>query len=133
MRYRVDDLSGPPLDLAVAVTEKFAAEIREDTCYVWLPGYPPDPAEEIVYSPSTDFEIGEPIIKRAEISVCANKLDSRGAWHAQGSMDYVKTGDYGDDDPMMAYAHGNTLLIAAMRCYVKSRHGEYIDLDEEGI
>jgi hypothetical protein len=70
---------------------------------------------QYVFSPSTDWAQGGPIIEREGISWhCGNKS----SWHAYS---------YGSADNFS----GQTPLIAAMRCYVASKLGDEIELPEE--
>lgn len=69
------------------------------------------------YSPATDWADAGPIIERESISI-ERKHD--GWWMASCKYHYA-------DDPMYLVL-GDTPLIAAMRCYVASKLGEYVDV-----
>lgn len=118
MRYQVDTLTGAPLDLAVAMTEGLDAEIKGDGCHA------PEQMEywDYTYSPSTNWAIGGPIIEREHFLI----KPSNDQW--QCSVIIPRSGLF-----WATTGWGQTPLIAAMRCYVASRHGEYIDLDVEGV
>ena len=68
-----------------------------------------------VYSPSTDWSQGGPIIEREKIATRENGDSDE--WYACKRWDY-----YGKFGP--------TLLIAAMRCYVASKLGDNVELPE---
>lgn len=68
------------------------------------------------FSPSVDWDQGGPIIEREDIAMWP---DQEGGWFA--STDQGKSMDY----------HGETALIAAMRCYVGSKLGDTVDISEE--
>ena len=63
---------------------------------------------------STDWAQGGPIIEREKTAI---KENGYGHWFAK-----VGAGKW---------MHGPTPLIAAMRCYVASKLGDYIDIPEE--
>lgn len=72
-----------------------------------------------VYSPSTDWAQGGPIIEREMIETLYDTEDDPNIfWYARpvGAV---------------AYQEGPTPLIAAMRCYVASKFGDTIDIPEE--
>jgi hypothetical protein len=66
-----------------------------------------------LYTPSTDWSQGGPIIEREGITL-THQADQ---WSAQT-----------DDD---LFAYGPTPLIAAMRCYVASKLGDDVEIPEE--
>ena len=68
-----------------------------------------------VYSPSTDWAQGGPIIERKEIELVPKGMH----WDA-----------YADEDFHVPYS-GPTPLIAAMRCYVASKLGDEVEIPEE--
>lgn len=77
-----------------------------------------------VYSPSTSWHIGGPIIEREKICLTRPRWD--GQWTAllvyeDRSFDGVASVEF--DAP--------TPLIAAMRCYVQSRLGDEVEIPEE--
>ena len=71
-----------------------------------------------VYSPSTKWEHGGPIIEREKIGI---DCDDQGVWFA--SYDLSAETAWG--------ATGPTPLIAAMRCYVASKLGDEVNIPEE--
>ncbi len=66
-----------------------------------------------IYKPSTDWAQGGPIIEREEIGL---QCDPMGIWVSVMVMKSQK--------------HGQTPLIAAMRCYVASKLGDEIEVPE---
>lgn len=70
-----------------------------------------------VYSPSTDWSQGGPIIEREGISLEWSGWGGDEQWIA-----YLK-----HDDEFK----GPTPLIAAMRCYVSSKLGDEVDIPDE--
>ena len=95
------ELSGAALDWAVSKCE----------------GYRRDVDISDVFTPSRDWAHGGPIIDRWELDL--NKTGLR-TWRAKT----VSLGRYYD-------ALGPTPLIAAMRCYVKAKLGETIEVPSE--
>lgn len=65
-------------------------------------------------TPSTDWAQGGPIIERERIGI---RDDGGDGWAA--------------DDYIHATMHGDTPLIAAMRCFVASRLGDDVDVPKE--
>lgn len=68
-----------------------------------------------VWSPSTNWSQGGPIIEREKIGT-----HCYGRWSACGA-----------NMPSSKACEGPTLLIAAMRCYTASKLGDYVDVPEE--
>lgn len=74
-----------------------------------------------VYSPSTDWSQGGPIIEREKIRLDCPWPDSWNAGHKHASK----------IDGVTSWVDGPTPLIAAMRCYVSSKLGDTVDVPEE--
>lgn len=116
------ELVGPALDWAVAKCEEVTLSEHIDGLCSWL-------EHEVtgfwrVYSPSTDWEQGGPIIEREEISikyVVPAMRDS--VWQAFPSITAKGAGG--------RWGVGPTPLVAAMRCYVASKLGDEIEIPEE--
>lgn len=142
---KTSDLTGPALDLAVSRASN--PEGRDG--WGWFErdaeGFLFDPLNECRYSPSTDWAQGGPIIEREGITVvCAEgdySSELRGYetyWVADIGKQCANSvyGPQGDnwgtcfqiDDGCTS---GATPLIAAMRCYVTSKLGEFVDIPEE--
>lgn len=84
-----------------------------------------------VYSPSTDWSQGGPIIEREAIEIhpvyCDDKLF---CWEASGhNLEYDEVGEYinGSDHRQDSL----TPLIAAMRCYVTAKLGDKVEIPDE--
>ena len=71
----------------------------------------------VLFSPSTDWAQGGPIIEREKIDVGTSTC---GGWRAVMAT-----------EPEYTYGNGPTPLIAAMRCYVASKMGDEIEIPEE--
>lgn len=114
MKINTNELSGTALDWAVARIE---GEALVDGCL-----FTKDPAEEqVLYTPSTDWSQGGPIIEREKISIECHGEE----WIAQ------KLGiDYYAPDSSDEFPYGPTPLTAAMRCYVASKLGDEIEIPE---
>jgi hypothetical protein len=70
-----------------------------------------------LYSPSTDWSQGGPIIEREKIML--NPIDP-GVWGAGVEVERLA------GESFMVYENGSTPLEAAMRCYVASKFGEEV-------
>ena len=110
---KTSELEGAALDWAVAKCEGEKVESfgRFGVAVI---------SKREMYSPSSNWAQGGPIIERESISI-ERKHD--GWWMASCKYHYA-------DDPMYLVL-GDTPLIAAMRCYVVSKLGEYVDVPEE--
>ena len=138
MKIKTQDLTGTALDCAVAKCEGmperlvFGRGAVSDTGYcverpngtrrfyvlrsVWDKWFEkcethPWGASVSVYSPSTDWAQGGPIIEREGIDIYQS-----GVWVAEIGGNHT--------------TEGPTPLIAAMRCYVASRLGDEVDIPE---
>jgi Protein of unknown function (DUF2591) len=78
----------------------------------------PDDGNGLPYY-STDWAQGGPILAQTSIEIC--QLDN-GEWRAQ--LNAKGCGPY-------CRHYGPTPLIAAMRCYVASKLGDFIEIPEE--
>ena len=113
MKIKTSELTGAALDWAVAKCEPdgtlaiyFDEDTGEPLCH-------DDWEDNQEYKPSTDWMQGGPIIEREEIAIF---LEYPKSWCATN----------GD-----VRSPGDTPLMAAMRCYVRSKLGEEIDLTKE--
>lgn len=75
---------------------------------------------EEMWSPSTDWSQGGPIIDREKITVC---------W--QGATWVGSTFNVRVSDEYEFHKTGPTPLIAAMRCYVASKLGDEVEVPDE--
>lgn len=104
MKTKTMELTGVALDWAVARCEGVKIRILERQI-VW----PED------YEPSTDWALGGPIIEREKIELFMRDEQ----WFAYSSNSTPE--DF----------HGDTPLIAAMRCYVASKLGHEVEIPVE--
>lgn len=117
MRIKTQDLIGVALDWAVEIAEG-RNFIHGDTEYT------PDGrmfqrgGSSVCRSPSTQWKHGGPIIDREKISI---NYDASGRW-SDGWRAFSN---------IMPIKLGPTALIAAMRCFVESRMGNWIDVPDE--
>jgi hypothetical protein len=110
MNIKTSELAGAALDWAVAIAEDFNTEtLNTKTGVVYSLRYG-------VYTPSTNWAQGGPIIEREGIGINSH-LDGD-EWFAR---DYWGMNEQADEKP----------LIAAMRCYVASKLGDTVDVPEE--
>ncbi len=103
MKKRADELIGAELDYAVAVAEGIPADVVQH-----LQG-------NRLFSYSTEWEAGGPIIRRERIALLP---EDGGHWSAR-----IIRGQY---------SAGPTELIAAMRAFVASRLGNEIEIPGDG-
>jgi len=117
MKVKTAELTGSALDWAVAQCENtgrvirlgFGYEIVVDRCADLGGG-------EEVYSPSTNWEQGGPIIER------------EGIWLRRLGATWEGISGWFPDNVTQA---GPTPLIAAMRCFIASRLGDEVDIPDE--
>ena len=116
---KTSELSGHALNWAVAKAEM---ELAEDGGQVHLTAsglrwY--EDTLDIPYTPSTDWAQGGAIIEREGISIVLDDDIGDYSWTAT----CIKP-------PYVSAEQGSTPLIAAMRCYVSSKLGEEVDIQE---
>ena len=111
VRIDTHDLEGDALDWAVSKIQYTKPVQIGDSTVIVYKGVPFD------YHPSTDWAQGGQIIEREKIEVFIRD----GEWFAYSSLS--KPEDF----------HGETPLIAAMRCYVALSWGLEVDVPEELI
>lgn len=112
VRVKTSDLQGAALDWAVAKCEGRP----HSYAVVDVKGQPP--LKAVTFTPSTDWAQAGPIVERQEIAIWP---DEEGGFLA--SADEGAGTDY----------HGESYLIAAMRCYVASQLGAEVDVPVELI
>jgi hypothetical protein len=103
MKIKTSELIGSALDWAVAKCEGY-----EDKDFCLDDKYFRD-EDDVWYSPSTDWSQGGPIIEREGIALLPPELAEMPGYEGRGE----------------------TLLIAAMRCYVTSKLGDEIEVPED--
>jgi len=106
MKIKTSELTGPALDWAVAKCEGNEITIRKG--YLWIP----------TECYSTDWSQGGPIIEREGINL-RRSFDEDG-WTASVWRNNTTI-----------FEHGETALIAALRCYVASKLGDEVEIPEE--
>lgn len=107
MKTKTSELTGAALNWAVAKCE---GEALVDGCL-----FTKDPdAEQTLYTPSTDWTQGGPIIEQGRICVVYRHFSN--IWLAY--------------DDKLTEGWGDTPLIAAMRCFVASRLGDEVEIPE---
>ena len=114
---RTSELTGAALDWAVAKCENADSYLTDEIALggeVVLQWTEKFDAPLRHYTPSTDWAQGGPIIEREGIAIDFDGDD----WCASTNT-----------KPLANYAR--TPLVAAMRCYVASRLGEFVDIPEE--
>lgn len=106
---KTSKLTGAALDWAVAKCEG-----GHEAAGSFLDGVVPHP-DYLRFYPSTNWAQGGPIIEREKIEIFIRDEQ----WFAYSSLSTPE--DF----------HGDTPLIAAMRCYVASQLGDTVDVPEE--
>ena len=126
MKIKTSELTGDALDWAVALIEY--PEWKEQG-YLEVFPYDLHFDDGEVYSPSTDWAQGGPIIEREGIDLhrVTSSLWSASWWANNSGM---------ANNPAQRFKHnvrtdGPTPLIAAMRCYVASKLGEEVEIPDE--
>ena len=116
---KTSKLIGPALDWAVAKCENTGKLIKLGYVYEIVVNISADlGGGEAVYTPSTNWSQGGPIIEREKF--CAPVWDK--LWK-HWSVPHPKNA--------ALRIHGPTPLIAAMRCYVASKLGDEVEIPEE--
>lgn len=120
MLVKTSELIGPALDWAVAKCEGYVIEWDDVFEDYWLEHGDVRHTRLGNFAPSTHWAQGGPIIEREGIGV--NKTVLNG-WIAE--YDCALT-------PETEHTQlGQTTLIAAMRCFVKSKLGDTVEIPEE--
>jgi hypothetical protein len=118
---KTSELTGAALDWAVAKCEGHDVFIKHAPVQVMYT--PKGKRSWYIYTPSTNWAQGGPIIEREGLSMRYAPKDARGAWYAvQGPNRFLSPDHEGS---------GPTPLIAAMRCYVASKLGDNSDIPKE--
>jgi len=113
---KTNELTGAALDWAVAKCEQNELAMERVR-------FPKKMAYYNAYSPTTYWDQGGAIIQREGINIRkGNQM-----YFPQGN----EKGDYYEPLWLAGKQHGQTPLIAAMRCYVASRFGDEINIPEE--
>lgn len=121
MKIKTQDLIGAQLDWAVAKCEGWECEFSDEVSGPWLipaDGYLNDERPLSGFTPSSDWAQGGPIIEREKMYLNFGVLGS--PWEA-----VVPSRTF------TLVSYGETALVAAMRCYCRSKFGDVIDIPEE--
>jgi len=125
MKIKTSDLTLLALDWAVAKITN--PEWWDDGYMDGDPMAALDMDDGAVYSPSTNWAQGGPIIEREGIAIDV----VRAGWTIDSWVAALVHEDEEFDGVARAEEYGPTPLIAAMRCYVASKMGDTIDIPEE--
>lgn len=123
MEIKTSELIGPNLDWAVAKCEGALAPLGNlhlvgQQLFIAVGGDLGELGQWVMFTPSTDWAQGGPIIEREGIELTIQLPDGHGRkWVGMGYSLPRRTGP--------------TALIAAMRCYVASKLGDEVDVPEE--
>jgi len=124
------ELTGAALDWAVAKAADYLHR-QGDHWMVALPyvsarmNFVPGP--RCVFSPSTRWSQGGPIIEREGIELLCNVTERMAARFKSAHADWFAC----LRSNRLEHHHGPTPLIAAMRCYVASKLGEEVEVPDE--
>jgi len=116
---KTSELIGPALDWAVAKCENTGKLIKLGYVYEIVVNISADlGGGEAVYTPSTNWSQGGPIIEREKLMLWHDTRYTKYWWRAKHENNAV-------------VFYGPTPLIAAMRCYVASKLGDEVEIPEE--
>jgi len=126
MKIKTQELNDAALDWAVAKAADYLSRLG-DHWMVTLPGVHARmnfvPGPRCVFSPSTRWAQGGPLIEREKFDV---------VYQAGGRGDeWTCFANDADDDLNSIEAGGPTPLVAAMRCFITSQLGDEVDIPEE--
>jgi len=109
MKKQIKNLSLHELDFLVAKAEGLEPKIQNKACLIY------DPFSHVcIYSPTTNPSQAWYIIERERIAVLPSaNLDE---WVSRQSHRFI-------------FSHGKTSLESAMRCYVESKFGNEVDIE----
>lgn len=122
------ELTGTALDWAVAKCEGGDGLWHDTIATHWIKIDGKDRAlsrgwsKSQCFTPSTDWAEGGPIIERELCELVKCKSGNKVWWEAISGL---------ENEPSHTTATGLTPLIAAMRCYVKSKLGDNIEIPKE--
>ena len=128
MRMKTSELTGAALDWAVAKCEGYDVFIKHAPVQVMYT--PKGKRSWYIYTPSTNWSQGGPIIEREGITLSRNEQKSfvgQQPWVSY-LIEHLFMDEYEHE-----YQYGPTPLMAAMRCYVASKLGDEIEIPEELI
>lgn len=120
MKIKVSKAEGPTLDWMVAKVLNFERVTRGrlGSAYCWDAWGRP-----IQFCPTTDWNIGGPILSEARIS---RTIDHSGLWVAYWTDGYM------DGDEGRKWMHCDRReLVAGLRCFVSSKLGDEVEVPGE--
>lgn len=123
MKIKTSDLIDAALDFAVALARDESVRVERGRVRFALSQFTND---YDLYSPSTDWSQGGPIIEREEI--CTKRQAPASVGYEWNAWIWTKHTAKGGSN---AGGSGPTPLVAAMRCYVASKLGDEIDIPKE--
>jgi hypothetical protein len=148
-QVKTSELTGPALDWAVAHCQDIATVYQNGE----LRRPPAQFSDQEIYSPSTNWEQGGPIIEDESITIIRHDddyaTDKQGftttkripVWgaeaHEQNNTTQSYEGEYFEDPTYLIgswdMSYGPTPLVAAMRAYVNSRIGSTVSIPDQII
>ncbi len=122
VKIKTSELTGAALDRAVSVVQGYDYDIVDGQVVTGMSvlitsGDFAGCHTDEVFSPSTDWAQGGPIIERERVML----TPCQGTWRAEGPGDYE----------LNRCHYGPTPLVAAMRCYVASKLGPTVQVPAE--
>lgn len=133
IKIKVAESSGIVLDWLVSKCEGFDSIEYERRRIVT--SHRRDDAQPRKYTPSTNLAQGGQIIEREHINI--RHTFTEGGYRTSSSIDAVHAsidlpnGATQYEPEKAIWEYGPTPLIAAMRCYVRSKFGEEVEVPEE--
>ena len=121
MKIKTSELIDAALDWAVALARDESVRVEGGRVRFALSQFTND---YDLYSPSTDWAQGGPIIEQAGIELRPSRFGATG-WTAWTLDRATKT------QPRNVGKSASSPLTAAMRCYVASKLGDEVDVPEE--
>lgn len=137
MKIKTSELINAPLDYVVAKCEGYDVKLWYTYRFLGTPKQeivdrgvaiyaPDDEFEQLTYCPSSDWAQGGPIIQQENMTLM---FDEDGQTYSA----YVSLFRQRGMSNRTRWSNGSTPLIAAMRCLVASKLGEYVDVPDELI
>jgi hypothetical protein len=124
IEVKTRDLIGAALDWAVAKAEGHDPIVMpfKNSAGAAVYHAPWAKTEGIRYQPSTDGQQGTPLVERFRPHINPIFYNDEPAWECWSGWDLDNRSIKTD------HVYGPTLLIASMRCYVSSKHGETLQV-----
>jgi hypothetical protein len=134
MKIKTNELTGAALDWAVAKCEGHNVFIKHAPVQVM---YTPERKRSwYIYTPSTNWSQGGPIIDREDIAISPAPDGLCSAYKSDGTTRWLTKGGPTPTSGVEVFnwtfkQQGYHPLIAAMRCYVASKLGDEVEIPEE--